>query len=210
MTIRDNDFQVLTATTPNNKEIPNDNPTHSCNNATSGGKDGSGSVVSRDTIINVDAMYTYHQIRVPILTLLNSGASNHCFTDRALFSTYLPLEILSTGLGANLGSTFHIVGKESVSFKSMIDGKIRQVDLNKVLHMPNLRSNLISVLKLGEKGTDVSFDNNSAAVITRDSTKILIATRVGQLYTIDTMNRKLNLFAMETQGSVVSFDTWHR
>jgi len=69
-------------------------------------------------------MHTYHQIEVPMLTLLDSGASNHCFTDWALFSTYLPLEIPSTGLGANLGSIFHIVGKGSVSLESMIDGKI--------------------------------------------------------------------------------------
>ena len=66
------------------------------------------------------------------------------------------------------------------------------------------------MLKLGEKGTNVSFNNNSAAVITRDGTKILTATRVGQLYAIDTTNWKLNAFAMETQGSVASFDTWHQ
>jgi len=125
MTIRDNDFQVLIATTPNNKEISNDNPTHSCNNVTGGGKDGSGSVVSRNTITNVDAMHTYYQIGVLMLTLLDSRASDHCFTNQALFSAYLSLGIPSTGLGANLGSTFHIVGKESVSLESMIDGKIQ-------------------------------------------------------------------------------------
>ena len=124
MTIGDNDFQVLTATTLNNKEIPNDNPTHSCNNATGGDKNRSGSVVNRDTITNVDAIHTYHQIGVPMPTLLDSGASNHCFTNRALFSTYLPLEIPSTSLGANLRSTFYIVGKGSMSLESMIDGKI--------------------------------------------------------------------------------------
>jgi len=66
---------------------------------------------------------------------------------------------------------------------------------------------LISVSKLGEKGTNVSFDNNSAAVITRDGTKILTATRVSQLYAIDTTDWKLNTFATETQDSVASFDT---
>jgi len=65
---------------------------------------------------------------------------------------------------------------------------------------------LISVSKLGEKGTNVSFDNNSAAVITRDGTKILTATRVSQLYAIDTTDWKLNTFATETQDSVASFD----
>jgi len=73
--------------------------------------------------------------------------------------------------------------------------------------MPNLRSNLISVSKLGEKGTNVFFDNNSAAMITRDGTKILTTTRVGQLYAIDTMNQKPNAFAMEIQGPAASFDT---
>ena len=65
---------------------------------------------------------------------------------------------------------------------------------------------MISVSKLGEKGTNVSFDNNSAAVITRDGTKILTATRVSQLYAIDTTDWKLNTFATETQDSVASFD----
>jgi len=123
MTIGDNDFQVLTTTTPIIEEFPDNNPTHSYNNASGEGKSGMGSVASRDNHVNTSVMGTKSQTKSPMLTLLDSSASDHYLTDRALFSVYSPLNNPTTGFGAGLDSTFHIIEKRNVRFESIVDGK---------------------------------------------------------------------------------------
>jgi len=105
------------------KEFHDNNPTHSYNNVSSGGKDRMGSVASRDNRINMSITGTKSQTKFPMLTLLDSGVSDHCFTDHALFSVYSLLDNPTTGFGAGLDSTFHIIGKGNIRFESIVDEK---------------------------------------------------------------------------------------
>jgi len=57
---------------------------------------------------------------IPIL--LDSGASDHCFADLLLFTSYTPFEQPSPGLTAEEGLTFNIVGKRSVELQTNING----------------------------------------------------------------------------------------
>ena len=123
MMISNNDFQILTTTTPIIEEFPDNNPTHSYNNMSGGGKDRMESVAGRDNHVNTSVMDTKSQTKFPMLTLLNSSASDHCFTNYALFSVYSPLDNPTTGFEVGLYSTFHIIGKGNIRFKSIVDGK---------------------------------------------------------------------------------------
>ena len=141
--------------------------------------------------------------------MLDSGASDHCFTDRALFTTYTLLSQATPGLGAGRDSIFQIVGRDSVKFESVIDGEVKKITLNNVLHIPGLRSNLISVSKLSEKGANVSFNNRFAFVTVKNGINIITATCLGQLYVVD-MNKGLaSTFITQAKKTAVSFDTWH-
>lgn len=80
-----------------------------------------------------------------ILTFINSRATNHCFADRSLFISYTTLSKLYFGMLAEKDSTFDIIGKGKVKFKTSVDGKTRRVSINSILYTSNLRSNLISV-----------------------------------------------------------------
>ena len=158
------------------KEFHDNNPTYSYNNASSGGKDGMGSVASRDNHINMSITGTKSQTKFPMLTLLDSGVSDHCFTDHALFSVYSLLDNPTTGFGAGLDSTFYIIGKGNIRFESIVDGKPQQITLNRALHTSDLRSNLILVSKLGEREASMSFNNRLATVIANSEVKILTVT----------------------------------
>lgn len=206
MTIRDIDFQILTTSTPNNKSIPNNNPTHSCNNTVGGGKDETGLQVGRDEYPNTTVMHINQQIKSPMLTLLDSGASDHCFADRNLFSSYTLLNKPVIGLGAGQDSTFQIVGTGSVIFESITDGKTRKITLDKALHTPNLRSNLISISKLGEKGASISFSEKSTVITLENGAKVMMATYTGQLYAFDMAQETTSIFATQSRKTAVGFD----
>ena len=78
-----------------------------------------------------------------------------------------------------------------------------------MLHTPGLRSNLISVSKLSEKGANISFNNRFAFVTVKNDINIITATRLGQLYVVD-MNKGLaSAFTTQAKKTAVNFDTWH-
>ena len=208
--IGDTDFQVLTTPTPNDITTPDNDPTYSCNDIVSGNKDKIGLRVGRENLPKSVVIYTNQQIKSLILTLLDSGANDYYFTDRALFTTYTPLSQATPSLGARQDSTFQIVRRGSVKLESVIDGEVKKITLNNMLHIPALRSNLISVLKLSEKGANVSFNNRFAFITVKNGINIITATRLGQLYVVD-MNKGLaSAFTTQAKKTAVSFDMWHR
>jgi len=59
---------------------------------------------------------------------------------------------------------------------------IRSVRLTNALHVPDLRSNLISVAKITDAGNYVIFTKRNAKIKDGDGKTILIADRMGDLY----------------------------
>jgi len=49
-------------------------------------------------------------------TLIDFGASNHCFADKLMFSFYTPFKKPLEGLSVGKGLVFSIVGKEDIKF----------------------------------------------------------------------------------------------
>ena len=70
-----------------------------------------------------------------MLIFIDSSATDHCFVDRTMFTTYVPFEKPLAGLSA--GSSFDIVSKGSISFSfSMTINRVtRIIDINNVLHI---------------------------------------------------------------------------
>ena len=113
------------------------------------------------------------------------------------------------GLAAGKESTFKVLGRGKVKFQADVNGTNRTITLDNVLYTPGLRSNLISVSKLVEKGVKVSFDNHEASVKLADNTTIMMAKRSRHLYTVKTKCKPLMALTTQTKCQVVTFDTWH-
>jgi len=165
--------------------------------------------VDRENLPKSVVIYANQQIKSLVLTLLDSGASDHCFTDKALFTTYTLLSQATPGLGAGQDSIFQVVGRGSVKLESVIDGEVKKITLNNVLHIPGLRSNLILVSKLSEKGANVSFNNRFAFVTVKNSINIITATHLGQLYVVNINKGLTSAFTIQAKKTTMSFDMWH-
>jgi len=65
-----------------------------------------------------------------ISTLLDSGTSNHCFANLSLFTSYTPFEQPLSGLTAEEGLTFDVVGRGNVKLQTNVNGQRRTIILN--------------------------------------------------------------------------------
>jgi hypothetical protein len=79
----------------------------------------------------------------------DSGASSHMTPHRHFFTSYTPFE---TPIRLADGNIIYSAGIGSVRFQPVIKGKLgRLLEIERVLHVPALRSNLLSVLYLVRK-----------------------------------------------------------
>lgn len=82
---------------------------------------------------------------------------------------------------ANNQST-KIVGARVASFTADVFGDVKNVTLDNTLHVPDLRTKLLSVSKIADKGCEILFKKNHALVFGADGNVKLIGDRVGYLY----------------------------
>lgn len=97
-------------------------------------------------------------------------------------------------------------------------GKNKNLTLNDTLHVPNLRSNLISVAKITDRKMKVIFSEKHAEVINSHGDVKMVADRIGDLY----FAREASEHAqnMTTEGSSTESkpnpiykspaETWHK
>jgi len=111
---------------------------------------------------------------------LDSGATSHfCKESNSL------AEIFDSGHTqlnlANNAST-EIKARGTAIFSTDVLEKQNNIRLKDILHVPDLRTNLISVSKITDNGYDVIFKKENATVIDRNGDVKLIAKRRGELY----------------------------
>jgi len=94
--------------------------------------------------------------------LIDSGAPDHYFVNRESFISLTPLHQPTMGLAAAKESIFNVTGKRKAKIKMCVNGTNRNITFKDALHTPELRSNLISISKLAEKGVKVEFDQHEA------------------------------------------------
>jgi len=148
-----------------------------------------------------------------ILTLLDSGASDHCFITKSWFSSYNMISPPWRGNSAGKDSTFTIDGTRVAEFSTTIDGIASRIKMNDALHMPQLRSNLISVSKLVGKGMTVAFEEETARVKRPDGVTILVAVKRGGLYIVvadNVVNGTSEVNTFQTKRKAMTFEVWHR
>ena len=104
----------------------------------------------------------------------DTGATSHMTPHRHWFKTYTPFR---SPIHLADGSIVYSAGVGSVLFQPIIDGKEgRLLEFERVLHVPDLRSNLLAVLYLSKyKGYTISI-KNSTLRFTRNRTLLFTAT----------------------------------
>jgi len=126
--------KVLQSPPPSIITVPNNTPSTSFDETTNQGRNVQGVRVDssrpgKDPII----LSISGENKPEMLTFIDSSATDHCFVDRTMFTTYVPFEKPLAGLSA--GSSFDIVSKGSISFSMTINRVTRIIDINNVLHI---------------------------------------------------------------------------
>ena len=88
------------------------------------------------------------------------------------------------------------------------------MNLKDALHVPDLRTNLLSVGKITDEGFKVIFNNESATIINEHGNDILKADRVNGLYYLQERNLECNSSTEanieENRSKIVSTENWNR
>lgn len=113
---------------------------------------------------------------------LDSGATSHLYSDVDFFSDADFSKRGKLNLANN--NLTNIVAEGTARFEAEVSGSIKSVSLKNALHVPDLRSNLLSVGKITERGFKVLFEEDSASLLDRNGNISLIADKIDGLYFI--------------------------
>lgn len=138
---------------------------------------------------------------------LDSGATSHLSNE--------PKDFISLGTAheselklANYGSS-KIVSAGTATFTSDVFGEVKKITLNDTLHVPELRTNLLSVSKMTDKGYQVLFQREKAKIIDPNGHVKLLADRVGNLFFVRELKPLPGASAYNSRHDT-SLETWHR
>ncbi|KAK2578606.1 hypothetical protein KPH14_001023 [Odynerus spinipes] len=143
---------------------------------------------------------------------LDSGCTSHMCRDENVF-----VQIAETKTGRlNLAShdSTEIAAKGTVEITAKVDGLQRDINLSDTLHVPDLRTNLLSIGKIADKGFKIIFEKGTAEVIDKRGTKVLTAERNNGLYylrqDLQQCNSTTEMTKTDDELKLAVIENWHR
>lgn len=119
---------------------------------------------------------------------VDSGCSNHLVNSRKLFSTYDVLKKPKKIFAAKNGVELEAIGRGNI--EAICRYTNSQVTIKDVLHVPDVRKNLLSVSKMENNNLKVIFTNGKIEAYS-ENRLLLVGHKKGTLYHVD-MYVKLN------------------
>ena len=114
--------------------------------------------------------------------IIDSGATSHMCNDRSMF-TELNEQGPSEEVTLGDGSSLEVAGEGTVHIDMVLsDGSKRGCALRKVLYVPKLAYNLISVSRSAQSGKSVSFDDSGCEFVNQAGETTAVGARQGCLY----------------------------
>ena len=134
---------------------------------------------------------------------LDSGCTSHMCNDENKFIK--KEECASDTLNLASNATAKIKAKGTV--KITVEGK-KVISLENTLHVPELRTPLLSVSKITDKGSDVIFTSTNATVKDKEGNIKFTADRIGDLYYVRDNVETAN--AVSEDMSTEKLNLWHK
>lgn len=126
-------------------------------------------------------VYQVGKNRSPDAWCVDSGCTSHMCSDRNVFGQIDSGKRGNLNLASSNASTEN-EGRGVTSVVTSIDGREKNVHFSDTLYVPNLRTNLVSVGKITDRGYKVIFDSTKAETIDVEGNVVLAAERDGGLY----------------------------
>jgi len=114
---------------------------------------------------------------------MDTASDVHTVWDRAKFTTYKPCNDSLSGIN---GQSLRVKGTGSVRYPAIVEGKLNEIILTNVHHVPAMDYNLLLIATLEQKGCSAAIANGRFDIMDdSDNEKILSGTRVGTSYLLD-------------------------
>ena len=142
--------------------------------------------------------------------VIDSGATSHMSNDIELFSTY---KALSPGKTVKIGdgNCIPVDGVGSIKMTMRLrDGKLNEVTLPRVLHVPKLSNNLLSVRVITNRGHQVTFVDDECSMSTKAGQLIAYGEKRGSLYYVFGSADKVDQDEKVHLTQDDDLELWHR
>ena len=143
--------------------------------------------------------------------ILDSCCTSHVTYKRSAFTSYKLLPKPGT-LDLGAGTNTEIIGTGDVTLWLRRNGSTVSCIIRNVLHVPQLRYQLLSVSTMAKRGIRSQFDEHEAALIQRSDLSVLAtATQRNGLYTLDVAEPQTRPAPSDPHKALAaSLDTWHQ
>ncbi|CAI5799470.1 Retrovirus-related Pol polyprotein from transposon TNT 1-94 [Podarcis lilfordi] len=139
--------------------------------------------------------------------ILDSGASSHFCHKRDYFNEINDEE--GSEIEIADGNIVKAKGAGSMSLKCNINNECIENTISRVLYVPELSCNLISVSTLDKKGFQITFGNGECKV-TRNGKVFAQAKLINGVYELDLSENQSAKVAHSSQKDEADLDLWHR
>jgi len=138
---------------------------------------------------------------------LDSGCSSHMCGEKSRFTKIGKSDATNVNL-ADHSSTV-VEGKGAVKASVRVGKGIQNLQFEETLYVPNLRSNLLSVGKITDRGHSVTFTKSSAVVRKQDGKVLMVAKRLNGLYYVEDNVARANAAESEKKSNS-KLEMWHK
>ena len=147
-----------------------------------------------------------------IPTYADSGATDHFFVDREMFSDYEELPTPIKGRAAPRGASFCVVGHGTVKRTCTTAQGSSALVFRNALHAPGLTSNLISINKFDQAGFNVIFGGGYVCFQDPMGREVLRGKGTGGMYLLSKLGGSNSPKALVARSQIkpANLEIWHR
>ena len=138
------------------------------------------------------------------LWCLDSGCTSHLCSDKSPFTN---TSDKNGRLKLANNSETHLIGKGDVNI-AIANNPNGVVTLKDTLFVPDLRSNLMSIAKIVDRGHEVTFQKSRAVVTDQSGKTMLIAQRIGDLFYLCEREQRANVVSEDVKLNT-DVEMWH-
>ena len=140
--------------------------------------------------------------------IIDSGASSHMSWEREIFTTYKELNNSTVKVGD--GRTLKVAGEGTVLVKVLSEShKPITLTMNRVLHVPEMSCNLMSVRQIAENGFSVNLKDQQCRISGKHGRLVAKGAKQGNLYILDGGSARPETVGEAHVATLSTRELWH-
>ena len=140
--------------------------------------------------------------------IIDSGASSHMSWEREIFTTYKELNNSTVKVGD--GRTLKVAGEGTVLVKVLSESrKPITLTMNRVLHVPEMSCNLMSVRQIAENGFSITFKDQQCRISDKRGRLVAKGAKQGILCILDGGSARPETVGEAHVATLSTRELWH-